>query len=327
MGIKVALIPRQDVWHHCYSYCMVAAIWESLRVVGDDGGFTHFVSQNFLATSAPVSAEVGNANQLRQRRDEIFRKNFAPWLSGANHSSPRVIAAWVRQLEVEKAAMLIDIRARFDRVQTANERISQNLLTSKRAMVVLAETAACAFVVLGAGAVLFGVGMQAAAAAGFATSAEATAAAATGVQAGVASLYFNVADVGVGLYRKLSEAGEADAWVLFGLGAGAKFGSKAVEMYARLEHTKSLTDLMVLGQDVDNLLLNGSKEFLNNPYFKKYVLDYAKRKQMAIATHVTRTAVVGVGTLMCAGYELADHYREGVEGWEDETKKRAGKGE
>lgn len=332
MAVRAAFIPQSELAHVCHSYCMVQAIWESLRVVNDDDGFLHFVGQNFIGQgfipfigSAPVSSQVAGPDALRKRRDQIYQDAFAPWFNAAGRMSPRTLAAWIGQLQTNKNVMLIDINARFERVQTANARISGNLLIAKRAMAVVAEVGACVFVALGAGAALVGMYTVAECALGYTTAAAATAAATTAGQAGLVGIGFDVCSVSVSSWRKIHEAGEADVWGVVADNSNVKLAGHAAEKWASIEKgADTLKELAQRSTVINNALQYANKTFLGSSKFRDIVIKTNAEADKVMTRSVFRGATAGVATVVCAGFEFHEHYEQLMKDWQDETKKNRG---
>jgi hypothetical protein len=332
MAIRAALIPQSELTHVCHSYCMVQAIWESLKVMNDDDGFLHFVGQNFIGQgfipwigSAPVSSQVANPDALRRRREEIYQSTFAPWFNAAGRLGPATLASWLGQINQYKALMLIDINARFDRVQTANARISGNLLAGKRAMAVVAEVGACAVVALGAGAALVGMFTVGACSLGYTTAAAASAAATQAAGTGIVGIVFDLLSVGVSSTRRIHEVGDTDVVAVVKDSAQVKVAGHAAELWAGIEHNAEiLKEVAQRSNVINNALQYANKTFLANSKFRELIIETNIKADRVMAKSVFRGATAGVATVVCAGYEFNEHYNRLMEDWEDETKKKPG---
>ena len=328
--LKTALIPESELTHVCHSYCMVQSIWENLKVVNDDDGFLHFVGQNFIGQgfipgigSAPVSAQVASPDVLRKRRDQIYQETFAPWLNAAGRLSPATLATWLGQVQQYKTLMLMDINNRFDRVQTANARISGNLLAGKRAMAVVAEVGACAFVALGAGCAVVGMYTVAQCALGYTSAAAATAAATQAGAAGLWGIGFDVASTSISSWRKVHEIGDADVVAVVKDSAQVKVVGHAAELWAGIEkNAEVLKEVAQRTQVINNALQYANKTFLATGKFRELCIETNTKAGTVMGKSVFRGATAGVATLVCAGFEFHEHYEQLMEDLKDETKKK-----
>ena len=159
--------------------------------------------------ATPVSAEVANPHELREKRNQIFKSVFKPKLKEMHRWSPAVFSAWINYIESDKHMMLRDIQARFERVQDANAAISQHLQTSKNFAVAVTAAASATVIILGAGVALIGIGTVGMASLGQASAAQALAAAEFAHHAGMVSIFFSTAKLGVTVHRKMSEVHDA----------------------------------------------------------------------------------------------------------------------
>lgn len=318
--LKVALIREKEVAHLCYSYCMVKSINDSLHVINDDLHFVHFVRQNYLAGipgvgAAPVSAEVANPHELREKRNKIFKSVFVPKLKEMHTWSPAVFSAWINAIEAEKGWMMRDIQARYERVQDANATAAQHLQSSKKFAVAVTAAASGAVVLIGAGAALFGIGAVGLAAMGSASTAQALAAAELAGQAGMVSIFFNVAHLGVTVHRKMSEMNDAHCIAIVAEQAPVKVGSALTEHLAQIERGAELrVEMDGFLVEMKALMNDGSKKLNANWFVKQQA--FAKASQQS-ARRLMTSGLCGVGVVLCAGLELREHYEQFEADWND----------
>ncbi len=154
--LRVGIIRHSDLRHMCESYCMVAAIHRTLKLVVKEHGY--------LEPEFPKPAE------LRRIRENIFQQEIARNLESVHLLRPREFADWVRVYEQQKSQMMKDIDAIYVHAREVNEGKSAKFLVYQRMAAAVGAVAGATFLVLGAGAVLMAMGVGASAAVGTATA-------------------------------------------------------------------------------------------------------------------------------------------------------------
>jgi hypothetical protein len=314
-------MPIQALRDWCYSYCMIYAIWDSLKVVNDDGTFIQFLGQH-LGLSSQVSAQIAGPEVLRQKRDDIFRKTFPVFLSAAHTCSPAMFKSWFGDRQRERDGWLQDIRIRFERVRVANARLAGDAASFALASERVAVYCGCAVIAVGAAVVVVGgivaAGSVGLASTGLMTAGEASAGAAPFVgaagQFGALGLGYSAADLVTGMYSDYMNS-PASEGIVVALNEGAKaFESKLIsEVTSKLaekagEHSlASVEGLAMMGDILERAVVTASEGVMRSPKFQEIRKRYMQKvAQLPARAAGTTAAVTGIGTLLCAGYEMTE---------------------
>lgn len=283
--LQVAVFTLPQLRHACYSAAMVRAVWEGTRVLNDDSSFVNFVGQNFLGIRAPVSMSASNSLDLKQRCNFYFRQDYLPTIHRVSLLSPQVVLAWMRDIELDKQLRLVDIRARFARVQAANEAIRRNLLVSQRAMIVVERTASIFVAAVPAYLLLTG---------------------AAAVAVGSASM-IALGFAGAHMFARPLGGITASAICFQSLLQG---GIHVAED-AALEGGHDWALQQSIAQEIKAALRAGGERLAKDPRFQEFMAEHINKKIEALSAKV----IGQTGVVVCVGIEAFAQIKEGQEDW------------